>query len=113
MNPNANSRPRVVAIGYGVFGTGLTRVMHTILSGLADRYEIHQIGLGYHGPPTGERYRLLPCNLKGGDLYGVFQGIELIEELQPDIVFILHVPVKRDTTRLSFPVAILGLLDSV
>jgi len=46
-----DSRPRVrvIAIGYNTSGTGLSRVMHNITRRLADRHEIHFLGICYSG----------------------------------------------------------------
>ena len=40
---------RLIAIGFNVVGTGLTRVMDSVLRQLADRHEIHFLGIGYSG----------------------------------------------------------------
>lgn len=34
---------KLIAIGFNTFGTGLTRVMHSILRRLASRHEIHYL----------------------------------------------------------------------
>ena len=40
---------RLIAIGYNIAGTGLTRAMHSIMRRLAARHEIHFLGIGYSG----------------------------------------------------------------
>jgi D-inositol-3-phosphate glycosyltransferase len=87
------SRPRVrlIAIGYNIAGTGLTRVMHSIMRRLADRHEIHYLGIGYSGDVVHDRgLTLYPTNPKGGDVFAAFQAIRLIDEIQPSLIFILH-----------------------
>ena len=82
---------KLIAIGYNTPGTGLTRVMHAMLRRLADRHEIHYLGIGYSGETV--RYRGLtihPTNPKGGDVFAAFQAKGLIEEINPDSIFILH-----------------------
>ena len=91
--PSSNSRSRLklIAIGFNTHGTGLTRVMHSIMRRLADRHEIHYLGIGYSEETIQDRgLTIHPTNPKGGDVFAVFQAERLIEEINPDIVFILH-----------------------
>jgi D-inositol-3-phosphate glycosyltransferase len=92
--PTNNSRVRlkIIAIGFNTPGTGLTRVMHSIMRRLADRHEIHYLGIGYSGDTVQDRgLTLHPTNKKGGgDVFAAFQAKQLIEEIDPDLVFILH-----------------------
>jgi glycosyltransferase involved in cell wall biosynthesis len=82
---------RLIAIGYNIAGTGLTRVMHSIMARLADRHKIHYLGIGYSGEVARDRgLTLYPTNPKGGDVFAAFQAKRLIEDLHPDVVFILH-----------------------
>lgn len=86
-------RPRLklIAIGFNTHGTGLTRVMHSIMRRLANDHEIHYLGIGYSGEAVRDRgLTIYPTNAKGGDVYAAFQAKALIEEIDPDIVFILH-----------------------
>ncbi len=46
---HSRSRMKIIAIGFNAHGTGLTRVMHSIMRRLADRHEIHYLGIGYSG----------------------------------------------------------------
>jgi len=87
------SRPRVrlIAIGYNTAGTGLTRVMHSVMRRLADRHEIHFLGIGYSGEIVRDRgLTIYNTNLKGGDVFAAFQARRLIEEIQPELIFIMH-----------------------
>jgi D-inositol-3-phosphate glycosyltransferase len=82
---------KIVAIGFNTYGTGLTRVMHSIAEQLADRYEIHYLGIGYQGETVHDRgLTIYPTNLEGGDIFAAFQAKALIEEINPQLVFILH-----------------------
>jgi glycosyltransferase involved in cell wall biosynthesis len=89
-----NNRPRrlkIIAIGFNIHGTGLTRVMHAIMRRLADRHEIHYLGIGYSGEIIVDRgLTFYPTNPKGGDVFAAFQAQRLIEQINPDLVFILH-----------------------
>src|SRR5882757_3691813 len=65
--------------------------MHSIMRRLADRHEIHYLGLGYSGDTVRDRgLTIYPTNPKGGDVFAAFQAQRLIEEIDPDLVFILH-----------------------
>jgi D-inositol-3-phosphate glycosyltransferase len=87
----SRSRLKLIAIGFNTYGTGLTRVMHSIMRRLADRHEIHYLGIGYSGETIRDRgLTIHPTNPKGGDVFAAFQAKRLIEELKPDLVFILH-----------------------
>lgn len=82
---------KLIAIGYNTSGTGLTRVMHAIMRRLADRHEIHYLGIGYSGETVRDRgLTIHPTNPKGGDVFAAFQAKSLIEEIHPALVFILQ-----------------------
>jgi len=82
---------KIIAIGYNTYGTGLTRVMHAIMRRLADRHEIHYLGIGYSGEIVRDRrLTIYPTNPKGGDVFAAFQAIRMIEEIHPSLIVILH-----------------------
>lgn len=84
-------RVPLVAVGVWRPGTGFTRVLLSILSRLADAYEVHFVGIGYKGDPrevTG--VTLEPCNRRGGDLFGAFRAAELVEALDARLVLLLN-----------------------
>lgn len=84
-------RVRLIAIGYNIAGTGLTRVMHSVMRRLAHRHEIHYLGIGYSGEVVRDRgLTIYPTNRTGGDVFAAFQAIRLIDEIQPDLIFVLH-----------------------
>jgi D-inositol-3-phosphate glycosyltransferase len=88
---DSGTRLKLIAIGYNTFGTGLTRVMHSIMGRLADRHEIHYLGIGYSGETIRDRgLTMYPTNPKGGDVFAAFQAERLIEEIRPSLIFILH-----------------------
>jgi D-inositol-3-phosphate glycosyltransferase len=86
-----STRLKLIAIGFNTFGTGLTRVMHSILGRLADRHEIHYLGIAYSGETVRELgLTMHPTNPEGGDVFAAFQAARMVEEIQPDLIFILH-----------------------
>lgn len=91
MRIDSGARVKIIAIGFNTYGTGLTRVMHSIMRRLADRHEIHYLGIGYSGEIIRDRgLTIYPTNPRGGDVFAAFQAARLIEEINPALVFILH-----------------------
>jgi hypothetical protein len=75
---------RLIAIGYNTAGTGLTRVMNSVMRRLADRHEIHFLGIGYSGDVIrGHGLTIYPTNPKDGDVFAAFQAKALIEKIEP------------------------------
>lgn len=83
------TKPVLLAVGFHVESTGLTRVLRSLLEPLETRYDIHQLGIGYRGEPRTDGINLYPSNLAGGDVFGGYQCRSLLGSLRPDIVFIL------------------------
>ncbi len=82
---------KIIAIGYNTAGTGLTRVMHSIMRRLAPRHEIHYLGIGYRDEIIRHQgLTIYPTNPKGGDAFAAFQAMRMIEEVKPSLLFILH-----------------------
>lgn len=82
---------RLVAIGYNIVGTGLTRVLESVMRPLADRHEIHFLGIGYSGEIVRDRgLTVYPTNPKGGDVFAAFQAMRLIEEIRPTLMLVMH-----------------------
>jgi D-inositol-3-phosphate glycosyltransferase len=58
---------------------------------LADRHEIHFLGIGYSGEIVCDRgLTIYPTNPKGGDAFAAFQAMRLIDELRPAVVLVMH-----------------------
>jgi D-inositol-3-phosphate glycosyltransferase len=88
---HSGSRVKFITIGFNSLGSGLTRVMHSIMGRLADRHEIHFLGIAYSGEMVRDRgLTIYPTNPKGGDVFAAFQAKRLIEEINPAVVFILQ-----------------------
>ena len=102
----SESRPRVrvIGIGYNTSGTGLSRVMHNLMRRLADRHEIHFLGIGYSGETIRDRgLTVYRTNVKGGDVFAAFQAKKLLEEIHPAVIFVMH-----DIWMFDYYVRILG-----
>lgn len=58
---------------------------------LADRHEIHFLGIGYSGEIVRDRgLTIYPTNPKGGDVFAAFQAKRLIEEIRPALILVMH-----------------------
>jgi len=103
----SRSPVKLIAIGFNMHGTGLTRVMHSIMRRLADRHEIHYLGIGYSGETVRDRgLTIYPTNAKGGDAFAAFQAKTLIETINPDLVVILQdIDYRRGCQTMSHGVA--------
>ena len=55
------------------------------------QYKVYYIGVGYQGSVIQRgRVTIYPTNPHGGDVMGAYQAKDLIAELNPAFVFILH-----------------------
>jgi len=85
MNDTPDKRPVLLAVGDAIAPTGFARVMHNILGQLTNEYNIHQIGVNYHGDPHDKPWKIYPANI-GGDLLGIGRVTQKINELHPDLL---------------------------
>lgn len=84
-------RPTLIAIGAWLPQSGFTRVLASVLSRLASAYDIHYIGMSYKGQPIHiDGFTLHPCNLRGGDLFGAYQGQDLARSLRAEAILLLN-----------------------
>jgi D-inositol-3-phosphate glycosyltransferase len=88
---SGQGRVPLVAVGAHLPGTGFTRVLWSVLGGLAGSYDVHYIGIGYKGPRLTEAgVTLHPSNLEGGDVYGAYQCADLVQQLDAPLVLLLN-----------------------
>lgn len=82
-------RARVLIVGDAVVPTGYARVLRAIFEPLRTRYELHQLATRHDGGTHDWPWRLY-CAADYGDPYGM-QGLpKLVDDLKPDIIFILY-----------------------
>lgn len=101
-------QPHLLLGGWYKPGTGFTRVLLTLLPYLRRHFRITWLGIGYRGEPVDlvEGVRLLPTNLRGGDMTGAYYARLNWDALGPDIVFLLNdlwylVHYSRELTELT------------
>lgn len=81
----------LIAVGAHFPGSGFTRVLWSVLGGLAGRYDVHYVGIGYKGPRLEQAgVTLHPSNLEGGDVFGAYQCAELVRQLDAPLVLLLN-----------------------
>ena len=84
-------RVPLIAVGAHFPGTGFTRVLWSVLGGLAGRFDVHYIGIGYRGPRLDQSgVTLHPSNLEGGDAFGAYQCAEMVQSLDAPLVLLLN-----------------------
>jgi len=86
---SARPKPRLLVIGQAVNPTGFARVIHSVLAEIREKYEIHHFGLNYKGEQITNPWTILPNQLPG-DIHGVKQIPRLIQDLKPDLIWIVH-----------------------
>lgn len=65
--------------------------MQSVTRRLADRHEIHFLGIGYSGEIVRDRgLTIYPTNPKGGDVFAAFQAKRLIDEIRPALILVMH-----------------------
>lgn len=82
-------RPRLLGIGDGVASTGFARVMHALLAAFSQGYEVHQLGLNYHGDPHPYPWKIYPA-ASGGDAYGIGRAADMVRQVQPEVIFAVN-----------------------
>lgn len=76
-------------IGDGVFFSGFSRVNHSIIENLGNKFDIHHLAINYFGDPHKYKHKIYPAKV-GVDFYGLKRMIPLIKEVKPDFIFILN-----------------------
>lgn len=85
-------KKKILWIGDAVVTTGFARVNHSIIEHLdSEKFEVHHLGINYRGDPHNYNYSIYPAFL-GGDVWGFGRLINLVQELKPDLIFILNDP---------------------
>lgn len=80
---------RILIIGDAVAPTGFARVIRSIFEPLHKDFELHQLATRYDGRPHDYPWKLYPA-AKAKSVYGYDQIQPLIEQIKPEIVFLLY-----------------------
>jgi glycosyltransferase involved in cell wall biosynthesis len=79
----------IVVVGDAAAPTGFARVLHSILDRVKQKYEIHHLGVNYAGDPHDADWKVYVARL-GGDVYGINRLQQLIEVVNPRLVFMVN-----------------------
>lgn len=112
-----NDQPHLLLCGWYQPGTGFTRVLMALLPYLRQSYRITWLGVGYRGIPIdlAENIRVLPTNLRGGDMMGAYAARLHWRDWAPDVVLALNDPwylehYARELDEFSATVPLVGYL---
>lgn len=84
----AGHRARVLFVGHAGSPTGFARVLHSLLCGLADRYDVHHFGTNLRGAAPACGWRVYDNG--GGDGPGAAaRAADLARTIEPDLLFVL------------------------
>lgn len=86
---DTSKTPRILIIGDAVAPTGFARVIRSIFEPLQNDFELHQLATRYDGQSHNYGWRLYQA-AKGNSVYGYDQIVPLIDQIKPDIVFLLY-----------------------
>lgn len=86
---SARPKPRLLVIGQAVNPTGFARVINSVLAQITEKYDIYHFGLNYKGERINEPWTIIPNQLPG-DIHGAKQIPLLIQDLKPDLIWIVH-----------------------
>ena len=81
--------PKILIIGEAVAPTGFARVIRSIFEPIHTNYEIHQLAARYDGGAHDYPWRLYSAGA-GESVYGYDRVLPLIEQIRPDLVFLLY-----------------------
>ncbi len=87
----SGERRRILAVGDGVVPTGFARVLHSLLDRLRDRWEVHHLAINYDGGPHTLGWDVYPAASEG-DFWGANRLRGMVEQIRPDLVFLLNDP---------------------
>lgn len=90
--PPSGARRRLLWIGDAVAATGFARATHYILDVLRHDWDVHVLGINYHGDPHDYPYPIWPARALRGDVFGVARTGRIINQLKPDVVVVLNDP---------------------
>lgn len=82
-------KPKLLIIGDAEVNTGFARVIQSIFSRISQHYELHQLATHYKGGSHKNEWPLYKAKTEH-DPYGYARIPELIDKLNPEIVFIIY-----------------------
>jgi glycosyltransferase involved in cell wall biosynthesis len=89
------AKKRLLWIGDAVASTGFAKATHEICNVLHEEYDVHVLGLNYHGDPHDYQYPIYPA--RGGygyniDPFGINRIPEMVDRVRPDFAVVQNDP---------------------
>jgi D-inositol-3-phosphate glycosyltransferase len=94
----SENKRRVLVIGDAGVSTGFERGTRAMVEGLAKNFEVHILGINYHGDPPPKDWvqypaTLWPCrNERGGDVFGVERTAEIVARTGASLIVLQQDP---------------------
>jgi hypothetical protein len=82
-------KPKVLWVSDLVTPTGFSRVSHSIIENLTDKYDITGLGVNYRGDPHSYSFPVFPAST-GGKIFGEDRLVSLLNTQKIDVLFILN-----------------------
>lgn len=82
-------KPKVLWVSDLVLPTGFSRVSHSIIEHIENKYDITGIGVNYRGDPHNFKFPIYPA-ISGGRIFGEDRVIQILNNVKMDILFILN-----------------------
>lgn len=83
------AKPKVLWCSDLVTPTGFSRVSHSIIENLYDKYDITGLGINYRGDPHNYPFPIYPASMNGR-IFGEDRLVSLLNNVKFDIVFFLN-----------------------
>lgn len=86
-------KKKMLYVGDFPIQTGFGVVSTNLIKHFREEYEMHVLGVNYHGDynPLCDGLRVYPA-ITGGDIWGMSRLAPLIADIKPDVVFVLNDP---------------------
>lgn len=84
-----DTRPSVLWVSDLVTPTGFSRVSHSIIEFLHEKYKIIGLGINYRGDPHSYKFPIFPASISGR-IFGEDRLVELLNNKKFDILYILN-----------------------
>lgn len=85
------TKRRLLWIGDAVASTGFAKGTHNACEALRKKFDVHVLGINYHGDPHDLPYPVYPA-IAGGDFMGLGRVKALVESLGPSVVVLQNDP---------------------
>jgi glycosyltransferase involved in cell wall biosynthesis len=82
-------KTRILWISDLVTPTGFSRVAHSIINNLSEKFEVFGLGINYYGDPHPFKFQIFPAPTQG-HIYGFNRLPGILQLVKPKIIFMLN-----------------------